>query len=193
MARTREFDEDTALKQAMELFWHKGYAETSMRDLSAHTGVSHAGLYNVFGDKRELFKKSLNLYDRIYGDMILGALEEPSSGRTEIEAFFYMVLGAVISKQFSDGCMMCNTVAEFGDEPGDVLALAQTNIKRMTKAFDGALRRALKQGSIRTDLDPKVVAAFFTSTFHGIAVMSRAQMPSAHVKFTVETIIRQLD
>ena len=53
MPRVREFDPDVALEKAIQLFWHKGYAETSMRDLVAHTGVAHAGLYSAFGSKRK--------------------------------------------------------------------------------------------------------------------------------------------
>lgn len=177
----------------MELFWHKGYAETSMRDIAAHTGVSHAGLYGAFGDKRDLFKKTLRLYDQVIGAKIIGPLEAPDAGRTEIEALFYMVLGFVIAGQFENGCLMCNTAVEFGDESGDVLGLAQANLIRMADAFEAALARAEARGEVRDGLDPKATAAFLTAIFHGVSVMSRAQMPSDYVKSTILTALAVLD
>jgi TetR/AcrR family transcriptional repressor of nem operon len=33
MPRPREFNPDTAIEQAMRLFWRKGYSNTSLRDL----------------------------------------------------------------------------------------------------------------------------------------------------------------
>jgi len=193
MGRPREFDEEEALEKVMELFWHKGYAETSMRDIAAFTGVSHAGIYNTFGDKRDIFKKALIRYDRNIGGMIIGPLEEKTSGRTEIEALFRMVESSVVAKQFKDGCLMCNTAVEFGDESGEFLNIARKNLRRMTTAFESALRRAVQRKEVRDNLDPKAVAAFLTATFHGVAIFARAQMPASYVKHTVETALRQLD
>ena len=43
MARTREFDPDQALDNAMALFWRKGYVATSMDDLDKGTGSPYPG------------------------------------------------------------------------------------------------------------------------------------------------------
>ena len=55
MARPKEFDIDVVLDRATELFWTKGYEETSMRDLEEGLGVGRQSLYSTFGDKRDLF------------------------------------------------------------------------------------------------------------------------------------------
>src|SRR5919106_4611588 len=38
MPRPREFDEPTVLEAAMRCFWHRGYEQTSMRDLATRWG-----------------------------------------------------------------------------------------------------------------------------------------------------------
>jgi CspA family cold shock protein len=40
MARPREFDEAAALEAAIGCFWRRGYAATSMRELTASMGIS---------------------------------------------------------------------------------------------------------------------------------------------------------
>src|ERR1700730_3468006 len=62
MPRPREFDEVAALEAAIDCFWHRGYAGTSVRDLAASMGISGPSLYNAFGDKHALFVKSLESY-----------------------------------------------------------------------------------------------------------------------------------
>ena len=58
MARTRSatYDDqrDAILSRAAELFANQGYTATSMNDIAAACGVSKAGLYHYYRDKREL-------------------------------------------------------------------------------------------------------------------------------------------
>ncbi|HEX7690273.1 MAG TPA: TetR/AcrR family transcriptional regulator [Burkholderiaceae bacterium] len=58
MARTRSagYDDqrDAILASAAELFANQGYVATSMNDIAAACGVSKAGLYHYYRDKREL-------------------------------------------------------------------------------------------------------------------------------------------
>jgi TetR/AcrR family transcriptional regulator len=58
LARTRSagYDDqrDTILARAAELFANQGYTATSMNDIAAACGVSKAGLYHYYRDKREL-------------------------------------------------------------------------------------------------------------------------------------------
>ncbi|VAW53187.1 Transcriptional regulator, AcrR family, partial [hydrothermal vent metagenome] len=72
--RNREFDVDDALTKAMHLFWEKGYADTSIRDIAEHIGVSHAGIYSAFGDKKGLFKASIEKYSREVLDVMFSPL-----------------------------------------------------------------------------------------------------------------------
>ena len=193
MARTREFDEDKALEDAMELFWRQGFAETSMRDVSAYTGVAHAGLYAAFGDKSNLYLSALKRYQHVIGGMIFNMLEAEESARTEIESFFYMMLGLASSAQFSNGCMICNTAVEFRDSDHEIADIARSQLERMASAFEGALTRAKARGEVRADLDPQGTASLFTATFQGLSVFARSKMPMSHAKRAVETALAFLD
>ena len=193
MARVREFDPEEVLDKAMRLFWHKGYAETSMRDLVSYTGVAHAGLYSVFGGKRALFQAVLKHYDNTVCGMLFNGLELPGSGRPEIERFFETILEAVKSNQFQDGCLMCNTAIEFGDESGDIQACVSANIERMTNAFRGALERAKQRKEVAAELDPRATAEFLVTTFHGIAVLARIKSSADRIERSVRFALKKLD
>ena len=64
MGRPREFDEDEALAKIMDVFWEKGFEGTSMSDLETATGLRKGSLYAAFGDKRAMYRKSVELYGR---------------------------------------------------------------------------------------------------------------------------------
>src|SRR6187402_999199 len=72
--RPRAYDPKTALGRAADVFWKAGYAATSLDDLAAATGMNRPSLYAAFGDKRELYLKTLDLYRRRNRDLIVQAL-----------------------------------------------------------------------------------------------------------------------
>ena len=63
--RPRSYDPDSALARATDAFWNAGYAATSLDDLCDATGMNRPSLYGAFGDKRELYLKTLERYTQI--------------------------------------------------------------------------------------------------------------------------------
>ena len=49
MPRPREFDEPIVLEAAMRCFWHRGYEQTSMRDLAEEMGITSASITTPLG------------------------------------------------------------------------------------------------------------------------------------------------
>src|SRR6476660_5686734 len=62
--RPRQYDPDSALARAAAAFWKNGYAGTSLDDLAAATGMNRPSLYAAFGDKRDLYLKTLERYQQ---------------------------------------------------------------------------------------------------------------------------------
>ena len=62
MSRTRAISDDVILQRASAVFWRRGYAGASLRDLSEATGLSAAALYHRFADKNGLFVAALTRY-----------------------------------------------------------------------------------------------------------------------------------
>ena len=62
--RPRQYDPERALANAAEAFWKYGYAATSLDDLVAATGMNRPSLYAAFGDKRDLYLKTLDRYQQ---------------------------------------------------------------------------------------------------------------------------------
>jgi AcrR family transcriptional regulator len=87
MARTRSagYDDqrDTILARAAELFADQGYTATSMNDIAAACGVSKAGLYHYYRDKRELlFQITVGHVARLE-QFVAEVMEDASGGDPE--------------------------------------------------------------------------------------------------------------
>lgn len=193
MARIREFDPQQALEGAMELFWRKGYSDTSIRDLVAHTGVAHAGLYSQFGGKEAIFSAALQRYiDTVLSRLIL-VVEVPSSGLAELRRFFDRWASEARKGTFHEGCFLCNSAVEFGDEAGVVRQQVSSCLDRISAAFEAALLHARASGDLRRDLDPAETAGFLLEIFLGAAVLLRSKAKPVHVIQGVKVALRIFD
>ena len=88
MPRPKSFDPDHALDRAMCAFWKKGYASTSISDLTKAMGINKFSLYSTFGDKRAVFLAALDRYSAQVVGTLLDTLENPESGLAEIRGYF---------------------------------------------------------------------------------------------------------
>jgi len=176
MGRTREFDPEIALEEAMRLFWEKGYHDTSVRDLVARTGVSLAGMYGTFGNKREVFSAALRRYHEQIMGKVLETLEAPDASLPEITGHFERLYELAKDPRFRAGCMICNSAVDLAQEDPEVANGFQRNLDRLVAAFRNALARAKEKGEVREDLDPAAAADVLAATQMAMALFLRAQV-----------------
>lgn len=188
MGRHREFDPQQVLGVAMQVFWERGYADTSMRDVMEAAGVAHAGMYAEFGSKRELYERVLNHYDDRFGRRALGLLEESGSDLDTVKIFFETIGKGIESGLLKNGCLMGNTVVEFGGDSNEV-AISRKFFERMEHAFEGALVRAKDKGQLSGGENATELAYYLTSSFYGIMTMVRARVKKVRIKLVLKRVV----
>ncbi len=112
MGRPKKYNNDEVLKQAMLQFWRSGYAETSLSDLEAATGVNRYSLYKGFGDKEELFELSLKYYYQHIIELMLAPLASPSPNLNHLKDFFLRLNILLKGKYGEYGCLIQNSQKE---------------------------------------------------------------------------------
>lgn len=193
MARTREFDPDLALEKAMRFFWRKGYNAAAMREIVTHTKVAHAGLYSAFGGKEQLFQAALQRYFDTVLAGLLHELAQPEASRAAIEHLFATLLAGVQAGQWPNGCLMCNTAAEFGGQPGPIQTQVNHQFARMQTLFQRALTQAKANGEVRATLPVEATAALFVTLFVGSALLVRTHAPFVQIEQGVQAALQLLD
>jgi len=181
MGRTREFDPEIALEEAMRLFWEKGYRDTSVRDLVARTGVSHAGMYGTFGNKQEVYSAALQRYQEKVMGTALDSLEAPDASLPEITGHFERLFGLAKDPRFRAGCMMCNSAMDLAREDPEIANDFQRHLDRLVAAFRNALARAKEKGEVSEDLNPAAVADVLAATQMAMALFMRAQVSHGRI------------
>jgi TetR/AcrR family transcriptional repressor of nem operon len=192
MARTKSFDEDAVLDQAVQLFWERGYEGTSLADLETHLGLGRQSLYNAFGDKHALFLKALDRYRRDMGGAALAHLDVPDAGLDAIRGFFRWSIESLTSPDARHGCLVTNTISDRGAQDPD--AMLRCNHAR--DALERAFRRALVQAKARRELprglDVEATATLLVVQNYGLTVLAKAGATAAQLNAAVEALFAGL-
>src|SRR3954466_9775708 len=77
--RPREFDVEAGLERALQVFWRQGYEGASLADLTEAMGINRPSLYAAFGNKEQLFRRSLEAYSTGPSGYERAALEQPTA------------------------------------------------------------------------------------------------------------------
>src|SRR5437016_12012404 len=142
MARPREFDADSALDRAMEVFWSKGYEATSLDDLCEVTGLSRSSLYATFGSKRNLLLRSVDCYVGQRIPNIAAVLSKPLPIREAIADLLRQFIDQIVSGPGRRGCFLGNCAAELPRSDREALAHVRRGLESTEATFRDALARA---------------------------------------------------
>lgn len=113
MPRPKLFSREEILSKSLELFWKKGFADTSIQDIEKVTGVNKSGLYSEFKSKDEIYSEVLKRYLELgYKDLPL--LSEPK-GFKNIESFLLKEGSRDCANK--KGCFAINAVREVSVTP----------------------------------------------------------------------------
>lgn len=194
MARTKEFDPDTALLSALELFWRRGYEATSMADLVEHLGIGRASLYATFGSKHDLYLKALDRYqqDRLPG--LLHALSQPGPVLPAVRALVRRYADESAADDLRlRGCLVTNTAAELAPHDPAAARSVEQNWDRVETVLHTALVRAGAQGELPADRDPLALARTLLVLLQGLRLVGKASTDPARVRDAAEQALRLLD
>jgi len=171
--RPRAYDPEEALAKAMGAFWDRGYAATSLDDISAATGMNRPSLYAAFGDKQAIYLKAIERYRA--GPAVKNAL---AGGRTLREALRRVYKAALAIYLHGDrgarGCFVIGTAATEAVTNPLVREQLAGVLNDVDDAFEARIRQAKGEGELPADADPETLARLASATLHSLALRARA-------------------
>lgn len=171
MGRPREFDAETALDQAMEVFWRHGYEGATIAQLTEAMGINPPSLYACFGNKEGLLRAALDRYIKLRGVW----MDEVVAAPTAREVAERMLMG-IADKQTDPanppGCLLvqggiaCGTGSE--SVPFELAARRAQNEDQLRDRFI----RAKAEGDLISTADPAALARYVSAVAVGMGVMA---------------------
>jgi TetR/AcrR family transcriptional regulator, transcriptional repressor for nem operon len=181
MPRARSLPDEVVLERATHVFWRRGYAGTSLRDLTQATGLSTAALYNRYADKDGLFVEVLRRYaeeglaDRLERLPELGPLDA-------IKAFFEQLVVLSLGDPDHRGCLLVNTALDGAVLSKAARDLVRNRFRELEAFFAAQLRRAVADGALDPKTDVTAAATALLGSVFGLRVLARLDPDPAQLR-----------
>lgn len=188
----KQFDRTDVLEKAMQLFWERGYEAAGLTELLERMGIGRQSLYNTFTDKSVLFLEAIEHYVETRLSQVKALLEEPGSPLRNIRR----VLAFYEEHNTSGnelGCMLVNSLAEFGASHPDFGSPLRDRMERLEKIFRDAFERAKEAGELEDDANPRALARAICAMACGVCAMGRAGMSKAAVRDAIRMNAKLID
>lgn len=169
--RTRQF----IIEKAAPIFNTKGYAATSMRDLTEATGLAKGGIYGNFSSKDEIAAEVFEYASNKQREAIRFKMSQYPDAPGKLFAILAFYRNYSSNPLIEGGCPLLNTATEADDNLPFLRARAARVMKEMLKALELLIEKGKADGVFDARVDEAREAAFIFATIEGGIMMSRLQ------------------
>jgi AcrR family transcriptional regulator len=173
----------------MVVFWERGYEGTSMTELTRAMGINAPSLYATFKSKEELFRETIELYERTEGEAPRRALTKESKAKDAVAGLLRESVVAYTTEGKPSGCMIVQAAANCTTDHETVRNYALRCRKRTESAIRERLEQAVAEGDLQEDIEIGELAAFYATVLHGLSVQARDGAPRNRLFAVVDTAV----
>lgn len=170
---------EEVLDKTMNLFWDKGYFNTSIEDIIEITGFNRAAIYKYFGGKEGLFIAMLKRYRNQITPFLTAPLQNQDKGVEGIKEFFTQFIRLHATNGLSQGCFLITTASEIPLHSEEVVLLIKDFLDYLRGLFRNLLETTLINSKNReAQMDIASTADFLVGNVFGLMTLCRSQAPT---------------
>lgn len=193
MPRPRTFDESDVVAAARDEFWARGYAATSVDDLTVVTGLGKGSLYGAFGDKHGLFLRALDDYIGTAMDGVRTQLRDPAySAYDRLTRHIRAQARAVAADRSRRGCMMAKSAAELGATDQTVERAVAQAYSTWAAELATCIKEAQRDGTIDGKQKPQVLATTLLAFMRGQEALHKGGAKPTQIRAAADEMIAMI-
>lgn len=159
--------------EAAALFNRQGYANTSISDLMAATGLRKGGLYNHFSSKDDLFLAAFDYAVEQVTREYRQALRQERQALKRMDAIFQIYQRLVDAPLLPGGCPVLNAAIESDDTHPQLRSRVQQVMTLWQSLIAQILRKGVERGELQPHIDIDAIVTILIATLEGAIMMSK--------------------
>jgi TetR/AcrR family transcriptional repressor of nem operon len=143
-----------------------------LSELLGEMGIARQSLYDAFGNKRQLFIRTIEHYRNTRLAPALALLERDASPTQNVKDLVRFFEQLALDKR-ARGCLVANSLVEVGSRDPEIRDLLAATLGLLEKGVMKALARAQRAGELPADRPPRAIARALTNALIGMAVTGK--------------------
>jgi len=173
--RPKIFNEHEAVEKATEVFRSKGYDTASADELLGAMGIGKGSFYLAFkGGKQELYVRSLQQFSEQFYQNFLESVGNAENKIEFIKQYFLSLADAPDCDK-ERGCYLGNALVQLSEKDQEIKKTTAFLLKNLQQLFTDIIRKAQKNGQIKSTEDPEILGWHLSNLWNGIHVTRRME------------------
>src|SRR5215475_4987269 len=192
MGRPREFDAETALDQAMEVFWRHGYEGATIAQLTEAMGINPPSLYACFGNKEGLLKAALDRYTKLRSVWMDEVVAAPTA-RDVAERMLMGIADKQTDPANPPGCLLVQGGIACGSGSENVPFELAARRAQTEDQLRNRFVRAKAEGDLKATSDPAALARYLSAVSVGMGVMASSGADREALRQVAEVSVKAIE
>lgn len=186
--RTKKF----IVEQTAAIFNEKGYAGTTITDLTNATKLTKGSIYGNFTNKDDV---ALAAFDYNFNRVTLYLRKKMANKENSIDRLlvYPQVYGNFLKIPFlKAGCPILNTSTEADDTHPQLRERAANALVFWQTAIENQLKRGIQRGEIKKETNTAEFAIMLMALIEGAVMMAKVHGKSTELKMAMNVLQRQI-
>jgi len=187
--RTRNF----IIEKTAEIFNRKGYAGTSMSDITEATGLTKGSIYGNFENKEEVALAVFEYNRSLVFNTVQAQLEKAETYFEKLMVYGRVYRDVIANVGDRGGCPILNTAVEADDTNVPLRLSAAKALFSWKKNIVGMIEKGTEAGEFRQGVNAEQMAVSIIALIEGGVMLSKVTNDYGnmdHVLATVQTLVK---
>ena len=176
------------IEKTADVFNSKGYAATSLSDITKVTGLTKGSIYGNFDDKEEVVIAAFKFNAKRLRDSMEAAISKEETAYEQLMAMlnFYKTTWKKAASQ--GGCPMLNAATEADDHLLFLRNAVKENFIAWQNKIANIIEKGKAEGSFKTNLQSEIYAYTFIMLIEGGILLSRTLNQITHLNTALDRV-----
>lgn len=195
MARTPSFERESALSQAMDLFWRRGYHGSSLKQLEQALDMRPGSIYATFGNKDKLYSEALARYAEAGGAELAAHMSGYDSILEGLKGYLRKIANGCADENAvpSRACLIVKTLLEASNTHQGHSHQAREILSAIEQSFSELLEEAKQRGELKASTNCTRLARLMQSQIMGLRSIAERNLSASDLTALGDDMAHILD
>jgi TetR/AcrR family transcriptional regulator, transcriptional repressor for nem operon len=183
MMAKKQINKENLLAQGVQLLMQQGYHGTGLKEILDAVQIPKGSFYNYFASKENYAAEVIQYYIEPFIIQLDSHLQHPEcDGLTALKNYFNELIVELEKANFKGGCLLGNLMGEIGDTSEICQKSLQLAVQRYRSLLAAGLKKAQKEGTIRTDKSADEMADLLVNMWQGALLRMKIEQTAEPLK-----------